>query len=350
MIRLQASILEGIRQADTPAKLHRYLQNAIELEHSTIPPYLTAMFSLRPGRNRRIGEMIRSIVIEEMLHMSIAANILIAIGGKPQINTPNFVPKYPGPLPMQIGDGLVVGIEAFSMPLTKNVFMAIEQPENEIPVRLLKAGDEAEPEYATIGQFYDAIQTQIRALGNEIFVAPSAPPQVIAPHWFSSEKLYPIVDVESACAAIELIKVEGEGTSTTPFQSPNDPAHFYKFGSIVAGRELIATPTGYAYGGAAIPFDPDGVWPLRPNCKIADFQPGTQARTRIEQFAFNYSTLLNSLHFAFNGEPERLDAAIGVMYDLRVLSAAMMQTVADPKTGQTVGPSFEFVHTQGGMG
>jgi hypothetical protein len=98
-----------------------------------------------------------------------------------------------------------------------------------------------------------------------------------------------------------------------------------------------------------IPFDPDGVWPLRPNCKIADFKPGTQARTRIEQFAFNYSTLLNSLHLAFNGEPERLDAAIGVMYDLRVLSAAMMQTVADPKTGQTVGPSFEFVRTQGGM-
>ena len=46
-------------QADTPAELHRYLQNAIELEHSTIPPYLTAMFSLRPGVNRRIGELIR---------------------------------------------------------------------------------------------------------------------------------------------------------------------------------------------------------------------------------------------------------------------------------------------------
>lgn len=89
----------------------------------------------------------------------------------------------------------------------------------------------------------------------------------------------------------------------------------------------------------AIPFDPG-----------ADFNPGTQARTRIEQFAFNYSTLLNALHLAFNGEPERLDAAIGMMYDLRVLSAAMMQTVADPRTGQTVGPSFEFVHTQGGMG
>lgn len=349
MIRLHASVIEGIRQADTPAELHRYLQNAIELEHSTIPPYLTAMFSLRPGVNRRIGELIRSIVIQEMLHMSIAANILIAIGGRPQINTPGFVPKYPGPLPMQVGDGLIVGIEAFSMPVVKNVFMAIEQPEDEIPVRLMAAQAGAEPEYATIGQFYDAIQAQIRALGNDIFVVPTAPPQLVAPHWFPPDKLYPIVDVDSACRAIDLIKIEGEGTSTTPFQSPDDPAHFYKFGSIVAGRELIATPTGYAYGGAPIPFDPDGVWPLRPNCRIADFAPGTQARTRIEQFAYNYSSLLNSLHLAFNGEPERLDAAIGLMYDLRVLAAAMMQTVADPRTGQTVGPSYEYVRVQGGM-
>lgn len=29
---------------------------------------------------------------------------------------------------------------------------------------------------------------------------------------------------------------------------------------------------------------------------------------------------------------------------------AEMQTMADPKTGQTVGPSVEFVYTQGGMG
>lgn len=352
MIRLQASVIRGIRAADTPEELQRYLQNAVELEHSTIPPYLTALLSLRPGRNRRIGELIRRIVIQEMLHMCIAGNILIAIGGKPAINTPDFVPDYPGPLPMQIGNGLIVGIEAFSMPLVRNVFMAIEQPEDEVPVHVLEAAREAEPEYATIGQFYDAIQAQIRALGPDIFVAPHAPPQVVDAHWFAQDKLFPIVDPESACRAIEIIKVEGEGSSTSPFQSPHDPAHFYQFGAIVQGREIVTVPGDppkFAYAGAPIPFDPDGVWPLRPNCKIADFAPGTAARTRIEQFAYNYSSLLNALHLAFNGEPERLTAAIGVMYDLRVLAVALMQTEADPKTGLTVGPSYEFVRTQGGM-
>lgn len=354
MIRLHKSVIEGIRAADTPEKLHRYLQNAIELEHSTIPPYLTAMLSLRPGRNRRIGELIRRIVIQEMLHMSIAANILIAIGGRPQINTPGFVPKYPGPLPMQVGGGLIVGIEAFSMPLVRDVFMAIEQPEDEIPVKVPELAA-AESEYATIGQFYDAIQVQIRALGNSIFVQRTAPPQVVAPQWFAPDKLYPIVDVETACEAIDLIKLEGEGTSTSPFQSPGDPAHFYQFGSIVHGREIVRVPgqpgqpDSYAYAGEAIAFDPDGIWPLVPNCKIADFAPGTQARVRIEQFAYNYSSLLNALHDAFNGAPDRLDAAIGLMYDLRVLAVSLMQTVAEPETGRTVGPSFEYVRTQGGM-
>lgn len=347
MIRLSRAVIEGIRQADTPEKLHVYLQNAIELEHSTIPPYLTAMFSLRSGTNHRIGTLIRSIVIQEMLHMSIAANILIAIGGRPQINNPAFIPKYPGPLPMDIG-GLIVGIEAFSMPVVKQTFMAIEQPEDEIPVRTPGLLEAAET-YATIGEFYDAIKAQIRALGPSIFVNPTAPPQVVAPHWFPPDKLYPITGPDSACRAIDLIKLEGEGTALTPYQSPDDPAHFYKFGSIVAGRELVTTPTGYAYAGAAIPFDPDGIWPLKPNCTIAEFAVGTQARTRIEQYAWNYSSLLNALHDAINGEPARLDAAIGAMYDLRVVAVAMMQTVADPQTGQTVGPSYEYVKTQGGM-
>lgn len=347
MIRLSRAVIEGVRQADTPEKLHVYLQNAIELEHSTIPPYLTAMFSLRSGTNHRIGTLIRSIVIQEMLHMSIAANILIAIGGRPQINNPAFIPKYPGPLPMDIG-GLIVGIEAFSMPVVKDTFMAIEQPEDEIPVRTPGLLEAAET-YATIGEFYDAIKAQIRALGPSIFVNPTAPPQVVAPHWFPPDKLYPITGPDSACRAIDLIKLEGEGTALTPYQSPDDPAHFYKFGSIVAGRELVTTPTGYAYAGAAIPFDPDGIWPLKPNCTIAEFAVGTQARTRIEQYAWNYSSLLNALHDAFNGEPARLDAAIGAMYDLRVVAVAMMQTVADPQTGQTVGPSYEYVKTQGGM-
>jgi hypothetical protein len=345
MIRIPTKVIAGIRAAEKGSDLWDYLQNAIKLEHSTIPPYLTAMFSLKPETNREIDRLIHSIVVQEMLHMTISANILIAIGGHPQINRKDFIPDYPGPLPMNIGD-LRVGIEAFSIPLVKNVFMAIEQPEEEVPVKTLAAEEE---EFATIGEFYDAIAEQIQKLGQHIFVHTQAPPQVVSTKWFPSELLFPIIGPEVAVNAIEIIKLQGEGTSTDPFQSPGNLAHFYKFGEIAAGKKLIKTPDGYAYGGDPIPFDSSDVWPLRPNCKIADFPVGSQARTRITQFAYNYANLLNSLHHVFNGDAGQLDTAIGLMYDLRVLSAALMQTADPAHPSLNVGPSFEYVQVQGGM-
>jgi hypothetical protein len=346
MIKLDRQVIAGIRSAKSGPELHEYLQNAVKLEHSTIPPYLTAMFSLKPGTNQEIAGLIRSIVIQEMLHMTISANILIAIGGRPQINRKHFIPDYPGPLPMNIGD-LWVGIEAFSIPLVENVFMSIEQPEEEVPVKKELAA--VAEEFATIGEFYDAIKEQILKLGQSIFVEVNAPPQVVANKWFPRDKLFPITGPDSACRAIDIIKIEGEGTSVDPFQSPRDLAHFYKFGEIAAGKRLIRTPGGFAYAGAPIKFDPSGVWPLRPNCKIADFPVGTQARTRITQFAYNYANLLNTLHHAFNGDPSCLDAAIGLMYDLRVLAVALMETTDPTKPEFTVGPSFEYIQVQGGM-
>lgn len=205
------------------------------------------------------------------------------------------------------------------------------------------------PAYATIGEFYDAIEKQIKALGPSIFVNTTAPPQVVSNRWFPPEKLFPITDPATACRAIDLVKLEGEGTSVTPFQSPGDPAHFYKFGEILAGREVIVKPDGFGYDGAPVLFDPSGVWPVKANCKIADFAVGTQARTRIERFAYGYSTLLNALHDTFNGQPERLDAAIGLMYDLRVMAVSLMQTDTGDGSGLTLGPSFEYVDVQGGM-
>lgn len=58
---------------------------------------------------------------------------------------------------------------------------------------------------------------------------------------------------------------------------------------------------------------------------------------------------LNALHNAFNGYPAQLDTAIGLMYDLRTSAVALMETDSGDGSGQTVGPSFEYVELQGGM-
>src|SRR5690606_34480716 len=121
------------------------------LEHSTIPPYLTALFSLAPNSNVEIRQCLHAIVVQEMAHMTIVGNILVAIGGAPAINTPDFIPEYPGKLPMGIGgSGFVVPIRRFSKQLLRDVFMVIEEPETPIPVRRLTA--EAEPQFGTIGE------------------------------------------------------------------------------------------------------------------------------------------------------------------------------------------------------
>ena len=48
--------------------------------HSTVPPYLTAYYTLRPGTNEEIAAAVRGVAVEEMLHLTIAANLLVALG------------------------------------------------------------------------------------------------------------------------------------------------------------------------------------------------------------------------------------------------------------------------------
>lgn len=127
MIHLKPEVFSTFN--DTVEGLHRALQLAIELEHSTIPPYLYALYSLDPASNKSIYQLIFSIVTEEMLHMSLACNVLNAIGGKPVIDRPKFIPQYPGPLPGSVEHDLIVGLSGFTKELVKNTFMVIEEPE-----------------------------------------------------------------------------------------------------------------------------------------------------------------------------------------------------------------------------
>jgi len=94
---LKIRTIHSIRAAKEAPDLFEYLQGAIELEHSTIPPYLQALFSIKHDANTMVANLIRSIVIEEMLHMTTAAIVFDAIGGERVIIKPAFVPFYPSP-------------------------------------------------------------------------------------------------------------------------------------------------------------------------------------------------------------------------------------------------------------
>src|SRR5262249_50579132 len=104
------------------------LQIAIELEHSTIPPYLTAYYSIKPGSNVEVARLSYSVVIEERLHMAQMCNLLVAVGGRPRIGHPRFVPRFPGPLPGGLRVGLTVRLRRCSIEQIRDVFLPIEQP------------------------------------------------------------------------------------------------------------------------------------------------------------------------------------------------------------------------------
>lgn len=347
MIKLQASLLEGLH---SPAGIQQALQSAVQLEHSTIPPYLYALYSLKPGTNDTIGNLIRSVVFEEMAHMTLACNILNAIGGAPVIDEPGFIPAYPGPLPGGVDADLTVGLAPFSKDVVKNVFMEIEEPEFPLEFPTLAS---AEAPQVTIGMFYTALSDAMAIVDKRdpLFLHPSNP-QVTGV--FSRFGVTAVTDLASAQAAIATIIDQGEGTQQDPMDSvetDSEPAHYYRFAEIWHGRYLVATgapPTApvedrYAYAGDKIPFDATAVQPARANptettLPVPPDVPNPQLACRT--FNYTYTNLLKSLHTTFNGDPTAIDPAIGLMESLKEQAIALMAIPLGD--GTNAGPSFEY--------
>ena len=324
MITLRRSLLDATGSVDG---VRGALAQAVQLEHATIPAYLYSLYSLKPGMNDHIAELIASVVIEEMSHMALACNMLNAIGGTPAIDDHAFLPRYPGPLPGSVEAGLRVTLEPFSIAHVENVFMKIEEPEHPLHFPIAAAAGVT----ITIGQFYAGIRSSIEALGDAAF---TGDPARQVSHGFSSSDLIPVTDVASAARAIEIIVEQGEGTTTSPLDAAGDEyAHYYRFEEIVKGHELEPAGDSYAFTGPAIPFDPAGVWPLPANPKRAAYS--SAAGHACDTFNYTYSGLLGTLQIVFDGSPELLGAAIGQMESLKDQALAMAELGA--------GPTFEWL-------
>jgi rubrerythrin len=343
MLLIDQQLLRAVTEAAKLEDLFPMLQQAIELEHSTIPPYLTALFSFKPDKGQSIRSIIHSIVIEEMMHMTIACNLLNALGGEPILSKPDFVPSYPNHLPMCIGESLIVGLERYSLKLVEEVFMKIEEPNDPLhfPTRIFAA---AEPEYKTIGDFYMALQAKIIEIAPDIL--PGEESRQVTSEFFPVDLLYPIRTKGDAINSINTIVEQGEGTPMSPIGVDNKLAHYYKFEELFQGKELVVdpcSPNGYAFSGPEIPFEPADVQPLYPNTKASMFQHGTEERKLIDLFNQQYSNMLYGLHQTFNGRPEDLSNNIGLMIDLRLACQKMAQMPFPGKSGYTIGPSYEFM-------
>jgi hypothetical protein len=342
MIRLKPELFADLN--GTLDGLKRALQNAIELEHSTIPPYLYALYSIKPGANLEVAGLIKGIVIQEMLHMALDCNILNAIGGAPNIDDPCFIPDYPGPLPGGVEAQLTVGLAPLTKQLVHDTFMVIEEPEDPLHFPVLKlAAAEAPPQ--TIGQFYAGIVEQLKELSAQGNIFTGDPRRQLTTGFGPLQRIH-VNDLASSIEAIGLIVEQGEGTKTSPLDPEFQPAHYYRYAEIFYGKKLIPNPDPspgapeYAYGGHKIEFDPNGIWPVVTNPSLEPYRPGSKAANLNDTFNYTYTALLKSLHLVFNGEPDRLGPAIGLMESMKEQALTMMSTVTVP--GQTAGPTFQY--------
>ena len=323
-------------------QLRDALQTAIELEHSTIPPYLCALYSIHGGRNTEAAALIESVVMEEMLHLVLAANVLNAIGGAPHIDHPDFLPHYPTTLPHSDGR-VVVGLRRLS-PEALATFRRIERPE--------RPGTSPGVEgYHTIGQFYAGIELGLQHLAAERDIFTGDPACQIAGtgHVYGMAGApFAVHDLDTALGALAVIIDQGEGIDHTIHDGDlalgggEQLAHYYRFDEIAKGRRYRPSDTPRTGPtGPPLPVDFDAVWPMRANPRVEDLAPGSEVRALTDEANRVYTELLKQLHRGLNGEPSELTAAVGLMWTLRWKSEALMRIpVGD--TGETAGPTFQW--------
>ena len=288
-----------------------------------------------------------------MLHMGLACNMLASIGGTPKIcNPPEFVPKYPGKLPGNVHEGLIVHLSGLDKKALE-AFLTIERPA-EFPAEVEEDDTRADTGQ-TIGQVYDCLRNAFEHLQPEM----SLKNQITGPlAWrvFSSFK-----DIHWG---IGIIQLQGEGSSKPidPTKKPpkrhsfewtrDNLSHYYRFQEIAHGKSLIKDDKKkkFVYAGD---FDQPEVWPMAPvpagGYRQADVTP--EVWHLLDKFDDTYSKLLRLLQNAWGRDESDPQApfgqaalihAIDTMFQLEQYAKPLMRIPIPGKKSQTYGPCFRF--------
>jgi Ferritin-like len=322
--------------------LHRHLQTAVEIEWSTIPPYLCARWSLGDSANELAAECIDDVVMEEMLHLTLVSNVLNAVGGTPRFTPPDAtLPSYPGYLPHS-ADAFQIELAPFSKSALET-FCHMERP--------ARAGAPPEGErYHTIAQFYEAVRDGMESLARHrnIFTGKAARQVGPAQYYGGGGGAFPVTDLVTARKALDVVVFEGEGIHESIwdgdeefFQQERELAHYFRFNELREGRRYQKGDTpSTGPTGDPIFTDFQAVLPMRPNPKASEHPVGSELRVMSDDFNRTYSGLLRSLERAFGGHPNELLTSVQTMMTLRYQAIALMRVpVGD---GLTAGPPFEW--------
>lgn len=345
----------------TIPELHHYLSLAMQLEHATIPPYLLALYSIHPGTNADATHVIRTVVVEEMLHLTLAANILNAVDGKPNLTAPDFVPQYPTALPDGETD-FKVDLQRFSKEAI-TTFLNIERPgqaPNEKSRIIRRSGQKSfvshglqDPElhFYSIGEFYAEIGRGIaylaKTVGPERLFSGDPAKQATAEYYYSGGgELFAVTDLDSACAAIDLISGQGEGLGGAIYDKEHELAHYYRFDQLRLGQYYQPGDKPGAPSGPALKVDWDATYPILKNPRVKEYGEG-ELYAAATAFNQSYAQFLALLTQAYNGKPQLLLDAVPQMFRLRDKITQLIRNPLPGKPGVNAAPTFEVAELVG---
>lgn len=335
-IRQLLDVPEAKRKHDW---LKRSLRAAIKLEFFTIPPYLTAFWSI--GTSSRVADTIKEVVLEEMLHMGLACNMLVGLGEAPTFTTPKSVPIYPRPLPGDVNPDLNISLRRLT-PSQLKVFMDIEYPEGG-PITA-----EAARSFDTIGEFYAALLQAFETVNPTLDVKKQR--DVMFQPYFH---LFAVANLCDVRKAIDLIRRQGEGSRCSPEETPGHLAHFYQFREVYVGAEYVQHPTTKQWSHSGRPVLMPEVWPMADipegGYKKADV-PYPEVWQKIQEFDTTYTAMLRQLEEVWRdpqthfGDYKDNDPLLA-MLDLGTIAQWLMKNEQQqrPDRRGTYGPCFRIV-------
>lgn len=350
-----------LHRITTVDALRDYLHTALQLEHATIPPYLTALYSIKPETNSDAFHVIRVVAVEEMLHLTLVANVLNAIGGRPNLAGAHFVPSYPAFLPNGEND-FQVDLRRFSDKAVKT-FLQIERP-NPAPDEdsrsrvvapqgpderaVLGSPGDGSLRFYSIGDFYEEIRRGLEQLhrakaeaGEQLFTGD--PARQVTPEYYYSGggEVLPVTDLESALEALRLIGEQGEGLGGAIFDNEDELAHYYRFKQLEQGRYYQAGDEPDHPTGPPLHVDWDAVYPVKTNARLSDYPEASELHAAAVEFNRQYADFLRLVTDAYNGRPELLIEAVVEMFRLRDGMTSLMRNPIPGADGLTAAPTFE---------
>jgi hypothetical protein len=339
--------------------LQVHLQAAVELELLVIPPYLSALYSLEPGSNHEAALIIRSVVVEEMLHLTLAANVLNAVGGNPTVNNPAWVPRYPAKIPYHEGT-LAVSLRPFGDEAL-DAFLAIENPSYAAANPPPPPGGAATPRlltldecsYPTVGAFYHAIECGLKGLvarhGESPVFTGDPGCQVGPEHYYGAGgRAIEVTSLETALEALDVIVEQGEGELTLPpsgekFDEDRDLAHFYRFNELRQRRRYLANDEPDRPTGSAIEIEAKAIYPFRVDLRREEIPDG-ELRVAVEANCGIWTRLLDQIQAGISGSPEALQEAVATMFELKYSSQQLLRIPLPDGKGEHAGPTFQYLH------